>query len=292
MQIHNKELSITVNPNGGALSSIYDLRKNKELLYQPIENSWQGQDVIIFPFVARLKDGNYQYKGKTYERKNHGLIRYRKGIETKINNQELKVEFHSDEETKKRYPFDFSLTVYYRLRGKRLAISRSIQNLSSEPLPYRMGGHPAFRLPGIKKEKEFDISGNKIFLPKNRKLTRITRDKDYHYVTGKEAFGKGNRIPLSKALFRHYPTLILDAYNIPYVDLVKTDGSGIRVYKDGIAYLALWSDEKWGNYVAIEPWQGLPDFLDSDKDITKKNTIQRLAPGKVDNSFIRSIEVK
>lgn len=107
MQIQNKELSITVNPNGGALSSIYDLRKNKELLYQPIQNSWQGQDVIIFPFVARLKDGNYQYKGKTYERKNHGLIRYRKGIETKINDQELKVEFHSDEETKKRYPFDF-----------------------------------------------------------------------------------------------------------------------------------------------------------------------------------------
>ena len=86
--------------------------------------------------------------------------------------------------------------------------------------------------------------------------------------------------------------MILDAYNIPYVDLVKTDGSGIRVYKDGIAYLALWSDEKWGNYVAIEPWQGLPDFLDSDKDITKKNTIQRLAPGKVDDSFLRSIEVK
>lgn len=70
MQIQNKELSITVNPNGGALSSIYDLRKNKELLYQPIENSWQGQDVIIFPFVARLKDGNYH----TRERPMRGKI--------------------------------------------------------------------------------------------------------------------------------------------------------------------------------------------------------------------------
>ncbi len=292
MQIQDKEISITVNPKGGALSSIYDLRRKQELLYQPIENSWQGQDVIIFPFVARLKDGNYQYKGKTYERKNHGLIRYREGKETKISEQEMVVEFTSNEETRKNYPFDFVLTIDYRLRGKRIAISRSVKNLSDEPLPYRRGAHPAFMLPGVKKENEFDISGNQIFLPKTRKLTRITRDKDYHYVTGKEPFGKGNRIPLSKALFRHYPTLILDAYNIPYVDLVKTDGSGIRVYKDGISYLALWSDEKWGNYVAIEPWQGLPDFLDADKDITKKKTIQRLAPGQSDNSFIRSIEIK
>lgn len=291
MQIENKELCVKINPKGGALCSVFDKKRNQELLYQPIENSWQGQDVIIFPFVARLKDGIYQYKGSTYSRKNHGLIRYREGKENKTNSCEGNIEFHSDEETRKQYPFDFTLTVNYRLRGKRLAISRTVTNLSDEPRPYRMGAHPAFRLPGKKTETEFDISGNSIFFPKNRKLTRITMDKDYHFVTGEEFFGKGNRIPLSKALFRHYPTLIFQAFNIPYVDLKKSDGSLLRVHKDGISYLALWSDEKWGNYVAIEPWAGLPDYADADKDITKKKTIHRLEPGHVDNSFIISIEI-
>ena len=30
------------------------------MLYQPIPNSWQGQDVVIFPFVGRLKDKTYK----------------------------------------------------------------------------------------------------------------------------------------------------------------------------------------------------------------------------------------
>lgn len=291
MQISNKELRVAINPQGGALSSIYDQRRKKELLYQPIENSWQGQDVIIFPFVARLKDGSYEYKGKTYERKNHGLIRYRTGKEERVSENEGKITFVSDEETKKRYPFDFVLTIDYRLRGKRLAISRTLKNTGSEDRPYRMGAHPAFRLPGEKKENEFDISGNEILLPKTRKLTRIARDKDYHFVTGEQAFGTGNRIPLSKKLFRRYPTLILKAFDISYVDLKKKDGSVLRIHKEGIEYLALWSDEKWGNYVAIEPWMGLPDFLSADKDITKKPTITRLPKGEEDTSFSMSIEI-
>ncbi len=292
MKIQDKELLVTVNPQGGALSSIYNLRRKQEYLYQPIPESWQSQDIVIFPFVGRRKEGTYLYKGKTYERKNHGLIRYRTGKEIQISESEGSVEFHSDEETKKRFPFDFSLTVNYRLRGKRLSISRTVTNLSSEPRPYRQGAHPAFLVPGTKTEKEFDISGNSIYFPKKRKLTRVTRDKDGHFITGEKELGKANRLPLSKSLFRSYPTLIFKADNIPYVDLIKKDGTAVRVYKEGISYLAIWSDKEWGNFVAVEPWNGLPDAIDASKDITEKDTIDFLDPGKSNNLFSISIEIK
>ena len=77
-KIENEFLKVAVNINGGSLTSIYDKTNNKELLYQPDGKSWAGQDVVIFPFVARLKDGKYTYNNDTYSMKNHGLIRYNK----------------------------------------------------------------------------------------------------------------------------------------------------------------------------------------------------------------------
>lgn len=54
--IENSFLRVEIESLGGALSSIFDKENNDEILYQPEVDSWQGQDVAIFPFVARLKD--------------------------------------------------------------------------------------------------------------------------------------------------------------------------------------------------------------------------------------------
>ena len=54
MKTENEYLSLEVNENGGCIKSIYDKKRDKELLYQPVEESWKGQDIFIFPFIARL----------------------------------------------------------------------------------------------------------------------------------------------------------------------------------------------------------------------------------------------
>ena len=78
MRIENEFLKVDVTLEGGNLTSIYDKKNNEELLYQKDERSWMGQDVVIFPVVARLKDGSYHVDGKEYFLKNHGVIRYSK----------------------------------------------------------------------------------------------------------------------------------------------------------------------------------------------------------------------
>lgn len=40
MKTENEYLSLEVNENGGCLKSIYDKKRDKELLYQPVEESW------------------------------------------------------------------------------------------------------------------------------------------------------------------------------------------------------------------------------------------------------------
>lgn len=41
-----------------------------------MKGSWSGQDVVIFPFVARLIDQTYTHKENTYTLLNHGVARY------------------------------------------------------------------------------------------------------------------------------------------------------------------------------------------------------------------------
>ena len=96
--LENEYLRLKIKDQGGSMTSIFDKKKNEECLYQPLSNSWQGQDIFIFPFIARLKDGYYLHNGKRYEFKNHGLIRYMVG-EMSCDEKRAKVSFKSDADT-------------------------------------------------------------------------------------------------------------------------------------------------------------------------------------------------
>ena len=111
--IENEFLRVTVTENGGSLTSIYDKEYNNELLYQPDERSWHGQDVVIFPFVARLKNGAYKVDGEEYYMKNHGLIRYNKMSLYKITDDSIIMYFDSNDDTLKEYPYRFHFEIKY-----------------------------------------------------------------------------------------------------------------------------------------------------------------------------------
>lgn len=84
LKIENEYLRVEINPVGGSLSSLFDKQRNEELLYQPDGRSWNGQDIVIFPFVAALKDSSYTVDGEAYSMKKHGLVRYSKLKDKKV----------------------------------------------------------------------------------------------------------------------------------------------------------------------------------------------------------------
>lgn len=287
-QIENEYLKIKVNEKGGSLTSIFDKKRKTELLYQPIKESWQGQDVFIFPFIARLKDGTYSFNGKEYPLKNHGLIRYMKGEGCSFN-QDLIISFTSNQETYQRYPFSFKAYSQYHLDNNMLTVTYIIFNESSLTMPFCIGGHPAFLLPGEKKENYFDISGNSVAFEKETKLTRITQEETCCFNTGEEDFGAYQTLSLSKEMFSKINTYIFKAKNIDSITLNKKDGHKIQLIKKNIDFLALWSGNPYGNFIAIEPWNGVPDYLDSKKDITSKKEIINLKPK---DKYIFSYSIK
>ncbi len=280
LSLENEKILVQVNELGGSLTSIYDKERREECLYQPLKESWAGQDVFIFPMIARLVNGTYTHKGKEYQFKNHGLIRYMKGEGKKISNEEILVHFSSDEETLKRYPFEFEADSIYRIQGNELIVMYRIKNNSKEDMPFMIGGHPAFKVPGEKKETLFDLSGNYITFPKKVKLTRIVQDETFSFNVGEEDFGETDRIDLTKEMFAKIDTYIFKADDIDTLTLHKKNGSCITMDKTGIHYVALWSHNNWSNFVAIEPWNGIPDSLNPNKEFSKKPGTQSIKPGE------------
>ncbi len=291
MRIENDYLSLDVTTCGGSMTSIFDKKRNCELLYQKNPDSWQGQDVVIFPFIARLKDGFYTYKRKRYDLKNHGLIRYMIGESTSLKNDECSINFTSNEETLRHYPFEFSFNVTYKLIKNKIIISYEVTNNSDEELPFEIGAHPAFRMPGIKKKTEFDISGNCVKLDKETQLHLMEMDETSSFVIDEIEFFDTDRIDLNKKLFNDINTIVLksDDFNNT-ISLNKKDGSSIRITCDDAKFFALWSDKVWGDYVCIEPWTGLPDYDNPMRDITKKPFIKTIKKGE-QYTFTYSIEI-
>ncbi len=279
MKIENEFLRVEAKAEGGSLTSLFDKRRDTELLYQPLPYSWQGQDVFIFPFIARLKDSTYEYEGKTYNFKNHGLLRYMTAEENRISPDTMSYTFRSDKETILRYPFDFEAVITYTVKGKELIVSYTINNLSDKDMPFMSGSHPAFMLPGKTGEDiEFDMSGNFIEFDTDGDLTVLLQEETFSFMTG-EATTLPSRIELSKELFGRINTIIIKSENIRNVRLVKSDSSTLTMDKGDAPFIALWSDKKTGNYVCIEPWFGVPDYLDNPKDIMRKKEIRVLKPG-------------
>ena len=63
----------------------------------------------------------------------------------------------------------------------------------------------------------------------------------------------------------------------------KNSSKKITVSFPGFDALLLWQ-HVGAKYVCIEPWKGLPDYVDDDGDISKKTKILTVEPGRTDVS--------
>ena len=275
MIIENDLFKIETTSLGGHLTSIYSKKKDKEYLYQIRKDSWNGQDIFIFPFIARVKD-YFLIDNKKYTFKNHGLIRYMNGKED--GNSYI---FNSNDETFKNYPYKFTAKISYILIKNELIINYEIINNDTKDMPFMLGAHPAFKLPFVENENESDISNNSIILKTKGKIIQELQDSTFSFMLGQKQEYKTNIIKLSKELFRKTNTIILDGKNIDKIILKKKDKTSIILNFNHSDFIAIWSDNYYGDYVCIEPWLGLPDYLNPVLELSKKPGIHILKPGSV-----------
>ena len=146
--LQNQQLTVKIDELGAQLHSIKRQDNGIEYLWQGDPASWNRQAPILFPFVGRLKDDQYQYGNQTYHQTQHGFARDRKFQVIEQTPSMVVMEQHDDSETKKAFPFSFSLQVKFELVIDKVEISYVVKNPSGdETLIYAIGAHPGFNMP-------------------------------------------------------------------------------------------------------------------------------------------------
>lgn len=122
----------------------------------PLESNPYHPSALLTPWVNRVRNGNYSFKGKNYQlpinepslgNAIHGLLA-RKPFETIYQDAScvtLKYEYKAEEQN---YPFPFSFSYTYKLEESgALLITFEALNTGTSPLPFACGWHPYFSFP-------------------------------------------------------------------------------------------------------------------------------------------------
>lgn len=286
--IKNQCLKVEINEKGGCLNSIQ--KDGYEYLWQGSEDSWTGKDVAIFPFIARLKDGNYFVDGVEYKMKNHGLCRYATLNVVDQSENGVSLNLTANEDTLSQYPYKFSFTAKYALDGAKLTVEYIVNNIDNKNIYFGIGGHPAFNIPFVRENDLDNIDGNTIVFEKEINPKNYYLDENGSFITHKGDFEKLTKINLSKSIFQKYKTLMFTDEKINKVQLIKKDGKNVTMQLNNPKTVAIWTKEKFGGYICIEPWNGIPDLANPQKELSKKDGINSLAPNGI-YKFSYSIEV-
>ena len=278
VQIKKNNIVVSVNRQGGCLDSIK--KDGYEYLWQGAEESWKGKDVAIFPFIARLKDGIYNVDGKEYSMKNHGLIRYATLDVESQEEDEVTLIFKANEETLLQYPYNFTFRSNYSLKDGNLKVTYYVDNIDTKPLYFGIGGHPAFQIPFERKDGVDVIDGNYIVFENELNPNNYYLDDNGSFIVKKGPFEKIQRIDLKKEIFQKYKTLMFCDEKFDKVTLYKKDGKNVSMRLNNPKTVAIWTKEYFGGYICIEPWNGIPDISNPKRELSQKDGINKLDPGK------------
>ena len=133
VELRNKQISIIVSEKGAELQSIKDAN-GKEYLWQADSKYWNRHSPILFPIVCSVNNETYRVDGKEYHLPRHGFAR---DMEFKlIGKSERKVTFalESNENTKKVYPYDFTLSVSYTLEDNKIGVIWHVLNTDKQEI--------------------------------------------------------------------------------------------------------------------------------------------------------------
>ena len=80
IEIANAHISVTAKIRGAEWCSLIDLSTSTELLWNADPQYWGRHSCILFPFIGKLKGGQYHINGTTYHSGQHGFLRDREFV--------------------------------------------------------------------------------------------------------------------------------------------------------------------------------------------------------------------
>jgi galactose mutarotase-like enzyme len=257
--IQNKFLTVNINRLGAELCSVID-SEGTEFIWQADE-VWPKHAPNLFPIVGSLLDHEYTYQGFA-RNKNFELLHQ--------SEHSVCLVLQHDEETLHSYPFKFTFLITYTLEANNLSQTFRVINDDDRTLPVSFGGHPGFNASPI---NDFEIIfSEKEFIKSNQLSGPYINENEIDII-------QTDRISMDKTIFDN-DALIFQGLNSKEVSLQKKNSTyAVKMNIDEFPYLGIWA-KPGAPYVCLEPWQGLADYLDHNKNIEHKKGIILLPFGE------------
>lgn len=275
--IQSGAVRVQVTEKGAMLTSVQ--KDGVEYLWQGDPAYWAGQAPVCFPICGTLIGDRAVAFGKPCAMRRHGIARISPFSLEKHGANEVSFVQVSDENTRAMYPFDYRLRVRYVVLADRLTCIYEVQNTGGGPMPFVIGGHPAFNCPLLPGE---DFSDYAVTFDKPIEQAALRPDVHTGLVDVEKRFSvlQSGRLALTHELFVQ-DALIFDRIAAKSATLMGPGGRGVRLDFQDFDNLLVWSSANGGPFVALEPWSGISNCSDEDEVLEHKRGMTVLSPGEV-----------
>lgn len=261
--------SAIISTKGAELLSLK--KGTRELMWNGDPKYWKRTSPLLFPVVGRQKNDRYIWKGCTYPMPLHGIA---DSLETTIASSDsnyVQLQSIGSHRSQHYYPFSFELNSTFSLNDDRLAINRTVRNVSSEELPFCIGEHFGFSLPLNRTTQGY------ILFQKSEHTQRLFLNQD-HLLYKQESF-IGSYIPINDYTFQD-KAIILNKIDSSYVSLFDFNNQKrATVFMGNYSALAIWG-KKGASFVCIEPIHGFDSHVEDSEYLLHKPLLTVLQPNE------------
>ena len=275
--LQNETLTVAVESRGAELKSIVNNKTGREYLFPADPVYWNRTSPVLFPFVGGTKEKTYYYKGKKYEARQHGFARDMEFTLASQTETELWFTLCDTEETRKNYPFSFTLSLGYRLQKNTVTVLWKVLNRGEETMHFSIGGHPAFLCDLNAFRLRFEKAGR----PVNEIVSGILEMNGSNCLSAntKRFALSGGALALAPDMFDE-DALILEHRQADAVTLIDGNGADVLTVAFTAPLFGVWSPTgKNAPFVCIEPWYGRCDSADFNQQLEDKAYSTALSPG-------------
>ncbi len=271
--IKNGGFTAQISTMGAELQSLKSA-DGTEYIWQGDPDVWGDRAPILFPICGGLKEDKYVFEGKEYTIPKHGYALKSEFEVESVADESATFLLKSSEETKKVFPFDYELRVTYVLKDNGLDTKYSVTNKSDKNMFFSIGAHEGYACPeGV---EEYSLCFDKKEVLTHNELHGNLLSDDVKIL------GDGiDELPLNYDYFKVDALTFLNLKSRAITLKHKDGNRRVRIDFPGFDYVFVWTMAgKYGKYVCIEPWCGIPDFEGTSYDFTKKKGINEIGAGE------------
>lgn len=268
--LDNGKLKVEISEKGAEIRRV--IYNGKDRFWSGDASVWSGVAPVLFPICGALKDGKFIYNEQEYQICKHGFARNSEFMIEKQDKKSVTFLLKQNNETLKMYPWKFEFRIKYILKGDSIKVKYDIKNNADKNMYASVGSHEAYACDGGIEDYDIIFEKRESFNAHYVLNNGISRET-YEVLENQKV------LPLLNKYFEIDALVFTDLKSRKATLRNKKTGEKVSVSFKGFDNLLIWT-KMGAPYICIEPWTGIPSFVDEGYDITKKESISLIKPNK------------